>query len=310
MSKTQRFFLLLALLANTSCAYEYDEDVRPCEEDKCFIDIHSDAPRCWIQDGNQVIDYMSPMGGGTHRIPNACMRSNIFGGDGYLAACPSAGGVMLLKTPSAVDLHHLGLPNTYDAVRPADEDEDGIATRMAQLGAQWWPDWDIYLRHSARVDGGVFYDYHFPSSVDVAYPAAGGVWVANFTRDAQRYQYEDKACESWLPHAPALWPLKLRYALTMDDKAEIIKSLGGTFYSSADQVPGLARSVDQAVGLFEPFKKRLKNMEDDDYRRRFCAHDGTEDVNSDDSVHQSSEAGNHEPKKPRWGTAWLFPELR
>ena len=126
---------------------------------------------------------------------------------------------MFLKAPLAVDLKYLGLPNTRDTFRVPDEDDD-LATRMVQLGAQWWPNWDLYFRHSSKVDAGIFYDYHFPSSVHVAFPTTGGLWVANYTRDDLRYSYEDKPCQSWLPNSPGLWRFKMSYALTMDDKAE------------------------------------------------------------------------------------------
>lgn len=293
---------LFTLLVALCCAYEYDEAARPCDDDKCFAEIHSDVPRCWIQDGNQIVDYMSPMDGGRHRIPNACRRSNIFGGDGYLVAYPSTGGLVLLKAPSAVDLQHLKLPNTHDTARSADEDDD-LASRMVQLGAQWWPNWDMYFRHSSRIDAGIFYDYHFPSKVDVAFPTTGGAWVANFTQDAPRHQYEDKACQEWLPYVPDLWRVKMRYALTMDDKSEMIKDLGGTFYISVDEVPGLAKTVNEAVGLFEPFKQRLLNMEDDAYRRRFCT---SEDKDTD----TDKDTANGEHQKPGWGIGSLFRELR
>ncbi|KAI1396730.1 hypothetical protein F4819DRAFT_474392 [Hypoxylon fuscum] len=296
---TTCIFLLCALLAGISSAYEYDDDLRPCEEDKCFVAIHSDVPRCWIQGDNQNIDYMKPMDGGFHRIPNACRRSNIFGGDGYLVAYPSTGGVVLLRNPLAVDLQYLGLPNTHDTARSPDEDDD-LATRMVQLGAQWCPNWDIYFRHSSRVHDGIFYDYHFPSKVDVAFPTTGGAWVANFTRDALRYRYEDKVCQSWLPHEPDLWGVRMRYALTMNDKSEMMKDLGGTFYTSVDEVPGLAKTVHEAVSLFEPFKERLNNMEDDGYRGRFCANYEDED----------KDTANEKPEKPRWGLGLLFNELR
>ena len=298
-----RIFLLFALLAGLFNAYEYDQDERPCEEDKCSVEIHSDVPRCWIYGDNQNIHYMVPMDGGHHSIPNACRRSNIFSGDGYLVAYPSTGGVVLLRNPLAVDLQHLGLPNTHDTARSAAEDDD-LATRMVQLGAQWWPNWDLYFRHSSRVELGFFYDYHFPSRVDVAFPTTGGAWVANFTQDAPRYQYEDKACQSWLPHEPDRWRVKMRYALTMNDKSEVMKDLGGTFYTSVDEVPGLAKTVDGAVGLFEPFGQRLNDMEDNAYRRRFCTYDKDEDED------KNKDTGNEKPQKPRWGIGSLFHELR
>ena len=297
-------FLLFALLARISNAYAYDEDFRPCEEDKCFVEIHSDVPRCWVHGGNQDIHYMSPIDGGSHSIPNGCWRSNIFGGAGYLVAYPSIGGVVFLKNPSAVDLQHLGLPNTHDTTRSPDEDDD-IATRMVQFGAQWWPNWDLYFRHRSRIDTGIFYDYHFPSKVHVAFPTTGGVWVANFTQDALQHQYdEDKVFQPWLPHAPDLWDVRMRYALTMDDKSEVMKDMGATFYISADEVPGLAKTVDAAISLFEPFRERLEHMEDSGYRRRFCTDYMYEDEDEDEDT------VNEQPDRPRWGIRWLFHESR
>ncbi|KAI4597980.1 hypothetical protein KJ359_003788 [Pestalotiopsis sp. 9143b] len=259
--------------------------------------MHPDV-RCWMQGGNQNIYYMNPSDGGSHSIPNACMRSNIFGGDGYLAAYPSIGGLVFLRNPLAVDLQYLGLPNTHDTARSPDEDDE-LATRMVQLGAQWWPGWDLYLRHSSRIDDGVFYDYHFPSKVDVAFPTTGGVWVANFTRDASKYQYVDKFCQPWLPHPPDMWRVKMRYVLTMDDKAGIMEDLGGTFYTSVDEAPGLAKTVHESIDLFEPFRERLSNMEDDAYRGRFCA--GYEYENGDMAAENL--------EKPRWGIWSLLNQL-
>ncbi|KAK8119962.1 uncharacterized protein PG998_004588 [Apiospora kogelbergensis] len=290
---TTCIFLFFALLVGTCSAYGYDQDSRPCEEDACFVEIHSDAPRCWMSGNNQNIAYMSPMDGGSHRIPNACRRSNIFGGDGYLVAYPSIDGVVLIKNPSAVDLQHLRLPNTHDTERSPDQD-DGLATRMVQLGAHWWPNWDLYFRHSSRVDGGIFYDYHFPLTST----------SPSRRQAALRHQYEDKVCRSWLPHAPDLWGVKMRYALTMDDKSEMIKDLGGTFYASIDEIPGRAKTVGEAVGLFEPFKQRLSNMEDDSYRNRFCTIDEGEDEDNDKGT------ANEKPFKQRWGIGSLFNELR
>jgi hypothetical protein len=297
-AKISRVLLLFSFLPRPSSTYEYDEDFPPCEDDECFVEIHSDAPLCWMQGNNQNIHYMNPMQGGRHRIPNACTRSNIFGGDGYLVAYHSAGGVVLLRDMSAVDLQHLQLPHTHDTARSPEEDDE-LAIRMLQLGAQWWPDWNLYFRHSSRVESGIFYDYHFPSKVDVASPTSGGVWVANFTQDASHYQYEEMACQPWLPYPPDLWHVKMRYVLTMDDKSEVIKEMGGIFYTSTDEVPGLAKSVEEAVGLFEPFKQRLNDMEDDDYRRRFC----TEDQVTNEVTR------NEEPKKQRWGIWSLVPDL-
>lgn len=86
----------------------------------------------------------------------------------------------------------------------------------------------------------------------------------------------------------------------MNDKSETMKDLGGTFYTSIDEVPGLAKTVHEAVSLFEPFKERLNNMEDNGYRGRFCAN--YEDENKD--------TADEKPEQPRWGIGSLFNELR
>lgn len=91
----------------------------------------------------------------------------------------------------------------------------------------------------------------------------------------------------------------MQYALTMDDKAEMMKEMGATFYNSVEEVPGLAKSVDEAVNLFEPFRERLRNMDDDSYRRRFCTDDKDED---EDMMNESV-------GKLRWGIGWFFNEL-
>ncbi|KAK2608889.1 hypothetical protein QQS21_002602 [Conoideocrella luteorostrata] len=92
----------------------------------------------------------------------------------------------------------------------------------------------------------------------------------------------------------------MRYALTMNDKSETMKDMGATFYVSVDEAPGLAKTIDEAVSLFKPFKERLKNMEDNGYRRRFW-------TNYED---KDTEMANEKPGNPRWGIGRLFNELR
>ena len=74
---------------------------------------------------------------------------------------------------------------------------------------------------------------------------------------------------------------------------------GATFYTSVDEVPGLAKTVDEAVRLFEPFKERLKNMEDNEYEGRFC-------TNYED---KDKDAAEETPEKPRWGIGRLFNQF-
>lgn len=309
MSSSKRIssiLLLFTLLVSISLAYDIDDkDFPPCAQDKCEVDIHSDnSPLCWMRDNEQYFQYMSLLEGDVHSIPNACWRSNIFGSGGYLIAYPSAGGIIFLQKPLAVDLQYLGLPNTHDTERSPDQD-DNLATRMLQLGAQWWPNWDLYFRHSTRLDNGIFYDYHYPPKVYVAFPSTGGVWVANFTQDEPAYFEEgDRISQSWLPSPPYRYRVKLQYTLTMDNKAEQLKDMGATFYNSLNEVAGIAKTIDEAITMFEPFKERLRDMEDDKYRRRFYGHEDQEE-DEDTTGEESENSG-----KPRWGIEWLFKQLR
>ncbi|KAK2606048.1 hypothetical protein QQS21_003566 [Conoideocrella luteorostrata] len=303
---TTCIFLLFAFLAGISSAYENGKYEIPCEKHECGVDIGTDEARCSVHGDNQYIDYMGLWSSGTFKIPNGCKRSNIFNGDGYLVAYPSTGGLVLLRHPSSVDLQYLGLPHTKDTERSADED-DALATRMVRFGAQWWPNWDLYLRHAGKVNDGTFYDSHFPSDVHVAVPSTGGAWVANFTSDDARWKHketrEELSCESWLPFKPDSWRVKMRYALSMDDKAEMMKDMDATFYDTIDEVSSIAKTIDDAKSLFEPFKERLGKMEDHEYAWRFCRDfepQGKDDINDKDTAKD----------KPRWGIWSLFNELR
>lgn len=317
-AKLALVLLLFCAFVPKSTAYTADKDERFCHpDDKCYVEIHSqNHPMCRMEHHNQFIHYMRPQDGGVHRIPTACARSNIFGGDGYLVAYPSRGGVVLIKDPPAVDLKYLGLPNTHDTARPADgssDAEDDLATRMLRLGADWWPDWDTYFRHFNNVkENHMFYSYHFPSKVEAAFPTTGGAWVGNFTRDVPRHMfsevYGEAVCDSWLPYTPSNWSKKIRYSLTMDDKAEVMQALGATFHESADEIPGLPRTVDEAVTLFEPFRKRLSDMDDPAYRKTSCQRDP--DLQKSHVRIGDDQAPNETPQKPRWGIWSLFPELR
>lgn len=229
------------------------------------------------------------------------MRSDIFGSDEYLVAYPSTGGIVFLKNLLAVDVQYFGLPNTHNTA-------SGCRIKMANsrrlwssyLGAQWWPNWDLHFRHSSRIHPGVFYDHHFPPKVDVASPTTGNVRVSNLTQDASQHRYRDEFCWSWLPHTPDLSRAKIPYALAMDNKAEMMKDPGGAFYIPAEEVSGLAKNVDEAIRLFEPFKARLSNIKDDAYRGRFCR--GCEDKNR--------ETANEKLEKPNLGIWSHLNELR
>lgn len=55
------------------------------------------------------------------------------------------------------------------------------------------------------------------------------------------------------------------------DRRCLLTDAGGIFYSSPEKATGLAKTIREAVALFEPFKQRLHDMDDPDYRRRVCS---------------------------------------
>lgn len=237
---------------------------------ECFVPVR--ATHAYLSDNGLIQNCHMP-GGSVYIIPSLCMRSSFFQGAGnYLQSYPSIGGVVLLHNPSAVDLQYLQLPRTHDEERPLDIDpqkEDELAVRMLQVGAYWWPDWTTYLTHRNKLDEGFSYDFHFPPEVHVGYPSTGGVWVAKYTQD-RHYGDDDGGQKSWLPPRPPRWSNRMRYVLSMDEKCEAMKDLGGaTFYDKVEDCLDIPKTVQDGKDMFESFRKHLDNMLDRDYFDEF-----------------------------------------
>lgn len=238
-----------------------------------------------LGDGNEVHYLWS----GVYIIPSHSVRSNFFGGDGYLVAYPSIGGVVLAK-PSAIDLQYLGIARTHDEKRSSELDpreEDDLAARMLRLGAHWWPDWDTYLRHRSQIDGDILYDFHFPPELHVGYPSTGGVWVAKFTQDQQWFD-EDSGWKPWLPRRPDAWRTRMHYVLTMDEKCNAMKDMGAMFYDKVEDCPDIAKTADEGRDMFKPYGELLEKMDDNAYRNRWFA--GAEE-NTDDAIGSDDGSG-------------------
>lgn len=95
----------------------------------------------------------------------------------------------------------------------------------------------------------------------------------------------------------------MHYGMLIKQILRVLASECTSSFNSVDEVPGLARTIDEAVSLFKPFNERLKNMEDDDYERRFCKSYKDGDKETENEKPEKVE-------KPRWGIGWLFDELR
>ncbi|KAI9870061.1 MAG: hypothetical protein M1830_004733 [Pleopsidium flavum] len=178
---------------------------------------------------------------------------------------PSSGGIVLGYF-SAVELAHLNLSRTKPANRsshPAEEDD--LALRMLRLGAHWWPSWDLYALHQERIIEGIPYDFHFPPNVNVGYPSSGkGVWVFKFSADKQTWDEEDER-KPYLERKPDDWDGKINMALTMDERCEVLKDFGATFYENVEDCKDIAKTLQEGIQEGKRYEELLKKMEDMKY---------------------------------------------
>ncbi|KAH0556758.1 hypothetical protein GP486_005455 [Trichoglossum hirsutum] len=180
-------------------------------------------------------------------------------------AYPSPGGIVLGYF-SAVELAHLDLPRTKPTNRSSDPaEEDDLALRMLHLGAHWWPSWDLYALHQEWITDGVPYDFHFPPNVNVGYPSSGkGVWVFKFSADKQTWDEEDVR-KPYLERRPDDWEGKIRMALTMDERCEVLKGFGATFYEKVEDCEDIAKTLQEGIQKGKRQEELLLKMEDMKY---------------------------------------------
>lgn len=98
-------------------------------------------------------------------------------------------------------------------------EEDNFCLKMRQLGAKWWEEsgQEYSIEQSLKdcPDG--------PIEIDTGWPSVGdGVWVLRTKR---------KECDRSRA--------ALRQCKTMDERATLIKELGGTFYRDSEECPEL-----------------------------------------------------------------------
>ncbi|KAJ5992963.1 hypothetical protein N7451_008687 [Penicillium sp. IBT 35674x] len=145
---------------------------------------------------------------------------------------PSQGGVYKLDVYSRLELEFLGLDLFNNTRRPSTSDpewqnkENAHCDRMRRLGPTWWKNELAYFHNELvilsgydGVWGGMHNNY-----IRVGWPTGGGVWVWQPTDEAE---------------AREKGGAKLQNANTMDERCELIKSLGGTFYADPQNCPYL-----------------------------------------------------------------------
>ncbi|KAJ5536890.1 hypothetical protein N7513_010076 [Penicillium frequentans] len=144
---------------------------------------------------------------------------------------PSQGGVYKLDVCSRPELEFLELDLFNDTLRPSTSDpewqnkENAHCDRMRRLGPTWWESEMAYFYN--QLDGLSGYDgtqEKRNNYIRVGWPTGGGVWV---------WQPKDEA------EASEKGGAKLQNANTMDERYELIESLGGTFYADPQSCPYL-----------------------------------------------------------------------
>lgn len=163
---------------------------------------------------------------------------------------PSQGGVYKLDICSRLELEFLGLDLFNDTLRPSTSDPEWqskenahcdrsmsmirypvqniplIASIVRRLGPTWWESNLEYSYNQLKGlsgyagAGGIRRNNY----IRVGWPTGGGVWV---------WQPKDET------EAKEKGGAKLQNANTMDERCELIKSLGGAFYADPQSCPYL-----------------------------------------------------------------------
>ncbi|TVY87791.1 hypothetical protein LAWI1_G004120 [Lachnellula willkommii] len=157
---------------------------------------------------------------------------------GNKVACWQHDGVWI-KEVTPVEMSSLGVDRFQDTERAHQQaDEDVFCMRLRIHGASFWqlpPHWPEHLNWREAVDR--YVDYREPTlkvSLEVGFPASGGVWMLNTSLGLDDELYPKS--------------MGLRNVLTMDEKCEVIKDLGGRFCEDIRVCPEIAAFLGVSLG--------------------------------------------------------------
>jgi len=141
-------------------------------------------------------------------------------------ACWQNEGVWIKKlTP--VELSSIGVDRFQDTERSLSQaEEDAFCARLRTYGASFWslpPRWPDHVNWCETIDFCVEPDIKV--NLTLGFPESGGVWVLDNSQGWEQ-----------------LYPrnLGLRNALTMEERCNVIKDLGGKFCESMEACPETA----------------------------------------------------------------------
>ena len=141
-------------------------------------------------------------------------RTRFEGGSPEVRGYPSTGGILMLPLDIAV-AEHLGLPRLQSVRRASDPiEEDAFCDRLRLLGAKWWESEYVYYRKLIGMDD--MTEMEKKEAITVGWPATGGVWILR----------SRKGLDSGM----------LRMCVKMEERCELLKRWGATFYEDPSEV--------------------------------------------------------------------------
>ena len=175
---------------------------------------------------------MAPANFENHSSESSCppafeldiMKRTEFGYSGCVVyGWPSLGGILIKEPADVVDLNFLGIDRLKVSSRSDNIIvEDAFCNRMRQIGAKWWEsekefiDVSVGMRDATELES---------RELVFGWPTSGGVWVLRF--DQQKKLPRDFG--------------RIHMALDMDERCQVIKEYGGTFYEDPKDVMELAQ---------------------------------------------------------------------
>lgn len=159
---------------------------------------------------------------------------------------PSRGGLIVLEMAGSVDFDHLGLNRLQpvELFRSTDHDEeDAFCQKLLQLGARWFDSHERYgfVANVAAecepeiqaIENG---EQPAPSGMEQRWVSVGlaedGLWVLEYDRS----MYHARETQNLVPPKVS----RVMLAKTMQERCEILKDMGATFFQRPNNYTGLA----------------------------------------------------------------------
>jgi hypothetical protein len=171
-------------------------------------------------------------------------RRAVFEGHGCtIFAYPSTGGVVIKNDADLVDMHFLGLDRFSPCEKRYDDDvqETMFSRQVRKVGGKWWPDMGRYVNVTVgarqpiaeerveRYFGWPNQDAPSENSSEDTKPKETGVFVLEYDVD------DPEEIET----------ARLRMAISMAEKVELMKRMGAKFYADPRDYEGLKDAYDR-----------------------------------------------------------------